>query len=70
MKINTSTPTGLGQFLRLLRKLNRANDNMRRAHSGMYNDRYCNRRRLKKWNRVRAKWDGIQVISVNDQADL
>ena len=56
MKIDTNTPTGRGQFRRQLRKINAATANMRRAHSGMYHDRFCDRRRFQKWKTASTKW--------------
>jgi hypothetical protein len=56
MKIDTTTPSGRGQFRRKLRKINAATTNMRRAHSGMYRDRFCDRRRFQKWKAVYDSW--------------
>ena len=56
MKIDTATPTGRGQFRRQLRKINTATTNMRRAHIGMFHDRFCDRRRFQKWKAVYDYW--------------
>ena len=49
MKHNVITPKGLGEFNRSIDKTNRYMANMKRSHSGMYTDRFCNMKRFKKW---------------------
>lgn len=61
MKIETTTPSKRGQFRRQLRKINAATTNMRLAHSGMYHDRFCDRRRFQKWKTVYDSWMNAQV---------